>query len=188
LGFQLFTDRLNLVASTLELAIAEMSDLEAFAKLLDVPRPPTWPPPLNDEGSQQHFLASLQKAGPKDAGWNLWFCILLRPREIVGVAGFKDGPSNGVAEIGYSMLEPHQGKGYCTEAVRSLVSWAFGNPAVNVIAADTFSEVTRSIRVVEKCGFKFAGDGPIEDGRRTIRYELTREQFDLFFANSGFNK
>ena len=110
-GLQLFTDRLNLVASTLKLARAEMTDLEAFATLLDVSRPPTWPPPLNDEGSQQHFLASLQKAGPKDTGWNLWFCISLRPREILGVAGFKDSPSNGVAEIGYSVLESHQGRG-----------------------------------------------------------------------------
>ncbi|HKF21840.1 MAG TPA: hypothetical protein VKE93_09735, partial [Candidatus Angelobacter sp.] len=81
---RLLTNRLELVAATLELAQAEISDLSAFASLLDVPRPGMWPPPLNDEHSQQAFLASLQKAGPDDAGWNLWFCILREPRILVG--------------------------------------------------------------------------------------------------------
>jgi RimJ/RimL family protein N-acetyltransferase len=34
-----------------------------------------------------------------------------------------------------------------------------------------------SIRVMEKCGFVFAGEGPMEDAMRTIRYELTPERF-----------
>ena len=105
---RLFTNRMELVAATLELAEAEINDLSAFAGLLDVPRPTTWPPPLNDEHSQQAFLASLQKAEPRDAGWNLWFCVLREPRTLVGNAGFKGRPQAGLVEIGYSMLEAHQ--------------------------------------------------------------------------------
>jgi hypothetical protein len=30
---------------------------------------------------------------------------------------------------------------------------------------------------MQKSGFVFVGDGPIEDGMRTIRYELSRERF-----------
>ncbi|HEX3542951.1 MAG TPA: GNAT family N-acetyltransferase [Candidatus Acidoferrum sp.] len=78
------------------------------------------------------------------------------------------------------MLETHQRQGYATEAVRALVGWAFQNSAVRRIVADTLPELTPSIRVMEKSGLVFLGDGPIEEGMRTIRYELTRERFQGF--------
>ncbi|HKF22714.1 MAG TPA: GNAT family N-acetyltransferase [Candidatus Angelobacter sp.] len=173
-NLRLFTNRLELVAATLELAQAEISDLSAFASLLNVPRPRKWPPPLNDEHSQQAFLASLQKAGPQDAGWNLWFCILREPRILLGNAGFKGRPQAGTVEIGYSMLETHQRNGYCTEAVRALLDWAFEKRGVQTVIAHTLPGLTPSIRVTEKCGFIFTGDGPMEDGMPTIRYQLSR--------------
>lgn len=176
-GLRLFTKRLELVAGTVELAQAETNDLAAFARLLNVPVPPSWPPPLNDASSQQHFLASLQKAKPGDAGWNLWFCIRREPSCLVGNAGFKGLPNNGCVEIGYSMVEEHQRNGYGTEAVQALIAWAFAHPAVQKVVADTLPGLTPSIRVMEKCGLVFAGEGPIEDGMRTIRYELSRDRF-----------
>ena len=172
---RLVTLRLELIAATVKLAQAERNDLSAFAGLLEVPRPVSWPPPLNDEHSQQAFLASLQKAAPRDSGWNLWFCIRRDPRELLGNAGFKGTPRDGLVEIGYSMLEAHQRNGYCTEAVRALLGWALQQPAVKIVVAHTLPRLTPSIRVLEKCRFTFVGDGPIEDGMRTIRYELTRE-------------
>ena len=176
-NLRLLTPHLELVAATVELAQAEINDLASFVQLLDTPGPNNWPPPLNDEHSQQYFLASLQKAEASDAGWNLWFCIRREPRELIGNAGFKGGPKDGLVEIGYSMLEMHQRHGYATEAVRGLLSWAFQNPEVQRVVADTLPGLTPSIRVLEKSGFAFVGDGPVEDGMRTIRYELTRERF-----------
>jgi RimJ/RimL family protein N-acetyltransferase len=176
-GLGLTTTRLELVAGTVELARAEINDLAAFAALLGVPEPKIWPPPLNDENSQRYFLASLEQAGPGDAGWSLWFCVRREPRELVGGAGFKGSPRDGIVEIGYSMLEAEQRKGYCTEAVRALINWAFGHPEVKMVIAHTLRELGPSIRVMEKCGFVFAGPGPIEDGMETVRYELTPQAF-----------
>jgi [ribosomal protein S5]-alanine N-acetyltransferase len=173
---RLLTPRLELVSATLELAQAEVSDLAMLARMLDVPRPASWPPPLNDENSQQSFLASLQKAEANDAGWFLWFCLRREPRELLGNMGFKGSPKNGLVEIGYSLVEEHQGNGYCTEAVRALIGWAFGHPAVQTIVGHTVPGLTPSIRVMEKCGFVFVGEGPIEDGMQTIRYELARAE------------
>jgi len=172
-GLRLTTNRLELVAETLELARAEIANIAAFARLLKVPPPQVWPPPLNDEHSQRYFLEFLEKAGPGDAGWSLWVCIRRRPRTLIGSAGFKGTPQHGVVEIGYSMLEAHQRNGYCTEAVRALIGWAFSHPAVKMVVAHTLPGLIPSIRVMEKCGFIFAGDGPVEDGLQTIRYELT---------------
>jgi RimJ/RimL family protein N-acetyltransferase len=173
----LITNRLQLVAGTVELAQAEIHDLSVLAGLLEAPTPQVWPPPLNDEHSQRFFLDALQKAGPDDDGWTLWFCVRQEPRDLVGNAGFKGGPRDGAVEIGYSMLQAHQGNGYCTEAVRALISWAFTHPEVNMVIAHTLPGLVPSIRVMEKCGFLFAGDGPIEDGMQTIRYELPRNRF-----------
>ncbi|HEV7676874.1 MAG TPA: GNAT family N-acetyltransferase [Candidatus Angelobacter sp.] len=176
-GLHLFTTRLELVAGTVELARAEIDDLPAFARLLDVPQPANWPPPLNDEHSQKSFLAALETAPPNETGWQLWFCLRKEPRALLGSAGFKGAPRNGLVEIGYSMLGEHQGNGYCTEAVQALTIWAFRHPDVQKVIAHTFPELAPSIRVMEKCGLVFAGNGPIEDGMQTICYELTSERF-----------
>jgi ribosomal-protein-alanine N-acetyltransferase len=182
---RLFTTRLELVAATVELAQAEIGDLSAFAGLLNVSRPTSWPPPLNDEYSQRSFLASLQKAEPSVAGWNLWFCIRRNQRELIGNAGFKSRPRDGFVEIGYSMLEAHQRNGYCTEAVRTLIDWAFQCRDVQTVIAHTLPGLASSIRVMEKCEFVFVGEGPIEDGMATIRYELPRVRFRALASQQG---
>ena len=176
-GLRLNTTRLELVAGTVALAKAEINDLPALARLLDVALPTHWPPPLNDEHSQKFFLDSLLKAAPTHAGWYLWYCLRRGPLALLGSAGFKGIPVNGLVEIGYSMLEEHQRNGYCTEAVRALIGWAFHHSDVTIVIAHTFPELLPSIRVMEKCGLVFAGQGPVEDGMQTIRYELTRERF-----------
>lgn len=169
------TVRLELVAATVELAEAEINNLTELSEMLAVSKPASWPPPLNDEHSQRHFLESLRKAQAVDAGWNLWYCIRQKQRELLGNAGFKSSPKAGFVEIGYSMLEVHQRNGYCTEAVKALIHWAFQHQAVRTIVAHTLPGLTPSIRVMEKCGMVFAGNGPLEDGLQTIRYELTRD-------------
>ena len=181
-GLRLFTNRLELAAATIELAEAELSNPPALAGLLDVPSPTDWPPPLNDEDSQRHFLSLLRRAEPDAAGWSLWFCICRAPRALIGNAGFKGPPKEGRVEIGYSMLEPQQRNGYCTEAVRALVAWAFECQAVDTIVAHTLPASRPSMRVLEKCGFVPVGLGPPEDGVHTIRYELARARWRLCAA------
>ena len=176
-GLCLTTTRLELVAGTVALAKAEIDDLPALARMLDVPLPTHWPPPLNDENSQKFFLDALLNAAPSHAGWHLWYCLRREPRALLGSVGFKGTPSAGVVEIGYSMLEEHQRNGYCSEAVHALIGWAFQHPDVDKVIAHTFPGLLPSIRVMEKCGLVFVGDGPFEDGMQTIRYELTRERF-----------
>ena len=61
--------------------------------------------------------------------------------------------------------------------MRALIGWAFAHQEVKKIIAHTLPGLAPSIRVMEKCGFVFAGDGNIEDGMQTIRYQLTPEAF-----------
>ena len=60
---------------------------------------------------------------------------------------------NGVAEIGYGILEEYRGRGYAAEAVEAACRWAFRHPEVTALEAETDAGNTASQRVLEKCGF-----------------------------------
>jgi ribosomal-protein-alanine N-acetyltransferase len=168
------TERLTLVAATLDLARAELRDRGRLAALLDAEVPDSWPPPLNDANSMRWTIEFLE-THPDGVGWGPWYFLARipdRPRALVGIGGFTGMPrADGTVEIGYSMLEAHQRSGYATEAVHGLVRWAFGRPGVHRVVGQTLPELAPSIRVLEKCGFRFVGPGT-EDG--AILYERAR--------------
>jgi RimJ/RimL family protein N-acetyltransferase len=89
---------------------------------------------------------------------------------LVGSGGFKGRPDpDGSVEIGYSMVEEFQGRGYATEAVRALAAWAFAHPGVSQVVAETMPGNTGSLRVLEKIGFRPV-DGASEPG--ALRFAL----------------
>jgi ribosomal-protein-alanine N-acetyltransferase len=100
-------------------------------------------------------------------------------RKLIGLVAFKGPPDqNGVLETGYSVLENYQKRGIGTEATRAIMEWAFQDPAVQRIDAETFPELRPSIRVMERCGMRFLGKGSEE---RTIRYGVTKQEFQQLF-------
>ena len=177
LPLTVLTTRLELIAATAETVSLELRNVDQFATALVVPVPSSWPPPLNDEGSQRWYLEMLQR--PASAvGWALWYLIRREPtRELVGVAGFKGRPVDGSCEIGYSLLPSFQGSGYATEASRELIRWAFSHRDVERVTSETLPDLLDSIRVMEKCGMRFIGDGNPEEGQRTVRYAVDRAEF-----------
>lgn len=172
------TDRIELIAGTPELALADINDRSRFSALLDARVPDEWPPPLNDIQSMRWFERYLIE-NPDGVGWVTWYFILRQSaqgdRVAIGNGGFKGNPTpDGSAEVGYSVLKEFQRFGYATEATRSLVAWAFEHQNVNRVIAETYPILTASIRVMEKNGFVFIGEGS-EEG--VIRYAVTRQEF-----------
>ena len=53
-------------------------------------------------------------------------------RQVIGPGG---PDATGTVEIGYSVLEEYQRRGYASEAVEALVAWAFLRPGVRRVAA-----------------------------------------------------
>jgi RimJ/RimL family protein N-acetyltransferase len=78
-----------------------------------------------------------------------------------------DRPSE--CEIGYSILPPYEGRGFATEGARALIEYLRGDGRIESVIAHTFPSLPGSIRVMEKCGMVFDGEGE-EAG--TIRYRL----------------
>jgi RimJ/RimL family protein N-acetyltransferase len=160
-SFSLTTARLVLKSTTPEIAAADLHDANEFSRLLGADVADDWPPPPNDENSQQYTLHYVTE-NPDAAGWATWYFLLSRDGRLraIGIGGFKGKPSaDGMVEVGYSIMPEYQERGYASEAVARLVEWAFSHAEVELVTAETLPELVKSIRVLEKNSFRFLGEG-----------------------------
>ncbi len=176
---KLTTDRLDLIAATVELAQAETGNRAQFSRLLEAGVPRQWPPPPDDAETLMLNRRSLEDA-PDQAGWRTWYVVLRKDAAgspfLIGSVGFGGPPtSEGEVEIGYAMLKEAHGQGYATEAVEGLLTWAFAHPTLECVVAQTFLGLAPSVRVLEKSGFMATVAEGAEDG--VIRFELVRSAF-----------
>jgi ribosomal-protein-alanine N-acetyltransferase len=155
---------LNLVSASFELLDAAIEDEPRLARLLEATVADGWVgfpeslPVLRDSCA----------SNPGGHAWGPFFFVLEDPRTLVGLGGYKGGPSNdGVVEIGYAIATAFRGRGLATAAVQQMVTRGFGDPQVRFIDAHTLAQVSASTRVLEKSGFEMVGvledpdDGPI---------------------------
>jgi ribosomal-protein-alanine N-acetyltransferase len=171
-SIRLRTTRLEVISATLEMARAERDEPLRLERDFGIRLAKPWPPPLNDEASLAWSISVLE-ANKDAAGWSFWYFTLPgaegAPALAIGNGGFKGPPdADGTIEIGYSVLEEYQRRGYASEAVGALIAWGFAQPGVRRVIAETFPELIGSIGVLGKLGFKRIGDGS-EPG--VIRYE-----------------
>jgi ribosomal-protein-alanine N-acetyltransferase len=185
----LYSARLELRPGTASALRAELAGREDLSRALGVPVPSDWPPDLYDADAVRYTLAALGER--QDGGAFGFYYMLIRPGidpglpggALAGIGGFKGAPDveTGVVELGYSVAGSQQRRGYATEAVETWVARAFQEPTVRTVVAHTLDTLAASIGVIEKAGFRFAGEGDDPDapvGSRVVRYELTRGAFE----------
>jgi [ribosomal protein S5]-alanine N-acetyltransferase len=165
------TARMRLVPASLPLARAEIDDRAACARLLSAAVPDNWPPAALADALPR-FLRQLE-AAPDRVGWFGWYGVCRGPApgsaELVASGGFTGPPRDGAAEVGYSVLPQHQGRGFATEMAGALAEWALSQAGVRRVVAETHPENVPSVRVLSKLGFSAVGAGR-EPG--SIRFEL----------------
>lgn len=147
------TQRLVLIPFTLPVAQA----LYAFNTgiLADIGLQPTryWPDQESMD-SLPRIIKRLEKL-PEPTGFESWMIVLKHNANVIGDAGFKGGPNKeGAVDIGYSIIEQEQQKGYGLETARALVNWAFWHPEVKAVTANCLLENPASIRLLEKLGMQ----------------------------------
>jgi RimJ/RimL family protein N-acetyltransferase len=105
------------------------------------------------------FFSQLQTATEPDP-WKIGSAIVHRIDDLViGMCGFTAPPdSGGVVEIGYGIAPSFQGRGYASEAAQALLGFASRDPRVRTVRAHTLAQNNASTRVLEKSGFKKAGE------------------------------
>ncbi len=167
--------RMNLVAATPELMKKDIAGREFLSETLGVNIRDSWPPELYGPRAMQFALE--QPGNIAEQGWSFWYLLSTdEPAELLGICGFKGRPDpSGSVEISYSILACYQRLGFATEAVARLVGWAFSHHNVKEVCAETLPHLSRSIRVLQKNGFKFAGAGS-EAG--VIRYVIKRSDLN----------
>lgn len=175
------TARMRLVPATVALARAELAGRAEFARLLSATVPDEWPPEILADALPV-FLEWIE-AAPDRVGWYVWYAMVRAPREasnmlagdigdiLMASGGFKGPPQDGTVEIGYSVLPRFQGHGYATEMVQALIDWAFAQPGVLRIIAETTEDNAPSMRLLKRQGFTNAGPA-VEPGH--IRLLLNR--------------
>lgn len=162
------TTRLTLIPATVALARAEIGDRGKFARLLGASVPDNWPPETAADALPL-FLSWLE-AAPDQVGWFGWYALAqtsdVSPPLLVGGGGFMGPPRDGAVQIGYSVLPQFQRRGYATEMVGGLVSWALRQPGVVRIVAETEWANPASVRVLDKAGFCPVGPAAEPGGTR----------------------
>jgi ribosomal-protein-alanine N-acetyltransferase len=83
--------------------------------------------------------------------YTFWIVVEKSTQCIVAELGFKGEP-NGKAEIeiGYGTMPSQRGKGFMTEAVGAMITWARLQPDVSYMLAEADEANTASIRVLQK--------------------------------------
>lgn len=178
-GETIRTERLDLRAGTPASLRADLEGAEALARALGVRVPAEWPPDLYDAPAIEYTIAHLERVPPEERHWGFYYFVL-RDDEgsgpvAVGCGGFKGAPTDdGTVELGYTVLARYRRRGLATEAVRGFLGRAFAAAEVRRVIAETLPELTPSIGVLEKSGFRFIGQGS-EPG--IIRFEITRQEW-----------
>jgi aminoglycoside 6'-N-acetyltransferase len=113
-------------------------------------------------------------------GWVQLSVIERESGSLVGDVGFScaDGEP-GVTKLGYTIAPAFQGRGYATEAVIALASYALDTLGADVVRAYASADNAPSIRVAEKAGMKLVERFEGRDGDEVwfaVRYELRAQR------------
>jgi RimJ/RimL family protein N-acetyltransferase len=165
--------RLRLVAIAPEMLAAEQNaDAIELARLLKAKLTEEWPP-VEWEPHVYRIILKQYDERPDSFGWHRYVLLeggLGRPRTLIGaIGGFPR--AYGDVEIGYSTLPAFQRRGYATAFATKLVEWLLTLEEVQSVSAQTYPWVPESIKVMERCGMTFVGDG---DDAGTVRYRRVR--------------
>ncbi len=145
------TARLELLLGTPALFKLDIEDRTALGHCLDADVPTTWPPEFMDEKTLGEFITL---SSDPNSGFSSFYWVLRGggERTLIGSGGIlRESPER--VMIGYAILEEWQGRGLGTEAIDTLVEFAFRDPGVEQVVAYTYPDRLASIRVLEKNGF-----------------------------------
>lgn len=91
----------------------------------------------------------------KESGFGPWALIDKESSELIGFSGINKEPlgESTVTNLGYRLAKRYWGKGLATEAVRSVLDYAFNKLCIEAVVAIIEPENLSSIKVAEKVGF-----------------------------------
>jgi S-adenosylmethionine-dependent methyltransferase len=170
----LLTERLILRNFTID----DAQDVYEYAKNPNVGPNAGWAPHDSIEKSKEIINRFI-----KDD--DVWAIVLKENNKVIGSIGLHNSRDKleDTREIGYVLSEDHWGNGYCTEAVKEIIKYAFSLDEINLLRVCHFPFNVKSKRVIEKCGFIYEGTlrhaSKIYDGRiyDSCKYSMTKAEY-----------
>lgn len=123
-----------------------------------------WPPERDDSGprtpAQADELVDRFLAHWAEHGYGMWHFAERDGGDFVGQVGLQQANVEGerVVEIGWTLLSGQWGKGYATEAARSVLELGSGPLGIDEIVSFTLPHNQASRRVMEKIGLAYDRD------------------------------
>jgi ribosomal-protein-serine acetyltransferase len=155
----------NISANKINIRPIEKADSTEFFNLIDSHRNYlktwlTWPDMMDSVTAAEKYIDSRLNLAAEKKG----YCFVLYTEEhIVGVAHLVEVDLvNRNAMIGYWIGQTYQGKGYTTEAVRSLINFAFYELQLHRLEIKCAVDNIGSNAIARKLGFTY--EGVIRDG------------------------
>ncbi len=146
----LYTSRLILRQFTLDDAVDIMrlaGDREVAMNTLNMPHPYL-------PGMAEDWITTLQKDYQESN--SLVYAICLKDfTPLIGAIGLTLHLKIRNAELGYWIGKDYWNNGYCTEAVKAIIDYAFTDMTIHKIYANFFASNPASGRVMEKVGMKY---------------------------------
>ena len=92
-----------------------------------------------------------------------WATHLKENNEFIGWCGLKFRPEINEIDLGYRLVKTAWGKGYATEAARQTLIYGLETLSLETITGRAHIENIASIKVLEKIGMRFIGEGIVDD-------------------------
>lgn len=108
-----------------------------------------------EDGMAEEWITGQQ--GEREADEALVLAVIHPEEGLVGTVGLSPVPEHERAEMGYWIGTPYWGRGFATEAVRIVLTWAFQECGLRRVEAFCYPGNPASARVLEKVGMTLEG-------------------------------
>lgn len=150
---RIYSDRLIFIPFTLAIATSILDGNLEVLEILGLKIDEDWPDKESIE-TLPKIIKNLELV-EEPTGFESWMIIKQDNMAVIGDAGFKGKPNaNGEVDIGYSIIEKEQKRGYGFETAKKLTDWAFSQQEVKFITASCLINNIASARILEKLGMQ----------------------------------
>ncbi len=148
------TQRLRIIPLTKEQLVNYSTPDYSLENSLNVNLIPRIVPEFLANVINNKILPSVSNPSKNYLYYTFWTIIAKQENIMVADCCFKGEPNeNGEIEIGYGTYPAFEGKGFMTEAVGAMVRWAFEQPNVQAVIAQTDPSNIASQKILQKNNF-----------------------------------
>jgi [ribosomal protein S5]-alanine N-acetyltransferase len=170
--FQITSERLRLIPLTVEhlhLWAQSRATLEQHLGLelsnFELNADPAFIEEFNAHGPLK-ILSLVEPHAERYEWYTLWQIVHREQNLYIGGIGMNGIDENGQGMLGYYIDKKFEGQGLTTEALGCLLAWAWQNPDLKSVVADTLIAGIASQKVLQKNGFVLEGE--VEEGLRWV--------------------